>query len=88
MYVTKGKLDCCIVELSVQQSTSKLPGNLADANVELDHCIDQFSVQQDYNRLVDNLLEAKEELDCGAQHVQIVEAANYFREKQEAKTES
>ncbi len=55
---------------------------------KLDCYIDEFSVQQDYNRLVDNLLEAKEELDRSAQRVQIIEATNCFREKQETKVES
>ncbi len=84
-YVTKGKLDCCIDELSVQQSTSELPGTLLEAKKELDSCTRECNNQQDYYKL---LVEAKEELDRCVQRVQIVDAANYFREKQEAKTES
>ncbi len=85
LYATKGKLDCCIDELSVQQSTSELPGNLFGAKEKLDSCTRECNNQQDYYKL---LVKAKEELDCCVQRVQIVAAANYFRERNRKQKQS
>ncbi len=68
LFVTKGKLDCCI-DQSVRRKcktsftkSSKLLDNLLQAKEELDRCIDEFTIQHEHSELLANLLEAKQEL--------------------------